>query len=79
MDRKIKLFKTVLSSLESSYKKINEFDVDGYPIDDIELEFLNLNDGKKQIVGEIKNIESVSLNIENTITNYDEDLDGEPI
>ena len=79
MDRKIKLFKSVVSSLENSYKKINEFDVDGYPIDDVELEFLNLSDGKKPNMGEIKYTEKASPNIEKTDTNYDEDLDGEPI
>ena len=73
LDRKIKQCKSVVSSLETSYKIINEFDVDGFPIDDVELEFLNLKEEKE--------IENNLINNTEQLSNQDEfdDLDGEPI
>lgn len=84
MDKKIKHYKDVLISLQNSYKIINEFDVDGHPIEEVELDFLNLRDVNVVKEKEIKSITHVitieSNNIkENATTKYDDDLDGEPI
>jgi hypothetical protein len=80
MDKKIKQFKSVLDSLQISYKNINEFDVDGHQLNDIELEFLNLKDEKINNNSALPSLlENSNKNLENTTIECDEDIDGEPI
>jgi hypothetical protein len=60
-----------LHSLESSYKLINEYDVDGYKIDQQEYEILNLSYEYC--------LASEQLKEEKIIEESYEDIDGEPI
>lgn len=80
LEKRISQLKIAINSFQTSYRNINEFDVDGYIIDPIEYEYLNINVMKEQ---ENKNIlqhmSNSTSNLANASTNYDEDIDGEPI
>jgi hypothetical protein len=74
LEIEINRLKSLLNSLESSYKLINEYDVDGYKIDPQEYEILNISTD----IYDTSKYHSEFVNNQITQDNYD-DIDGEPI
>jgi hypothetical protein len=72
LDKEILFLNQIYSSLQNSYKNIQESDADGLPIDPKEYDVLNLNNKENQ--------QEMSAIIKNEqIENFYDDIDGEPI